>query len=227
MKITQKVSLIFYLFLFLGMGDTYAQLKIPRLVVCEDCLQEVLGTTFQANNKTLIPFAKDSLGFELSLESPQIDKALLYLGDSEYIQVIHGKDTLWAGKFMPQKSLKSVFARYLIPVKLQQGINTFQVKMWQNDGIAFSVKPIMILGTDISEAIPLFYAKNEPARMVNLITCLLITLLLIYALYQTFILKNNLYQAYGFYLISILFFLFIFSDEYLQWHLLLPNNIDK
>ena len=63
--------------------------------------------------------------------------------------------------------------------------------------------------------------------MVNLISIILLALLLTYSFYQAFVLKNRIFKAYGCYLASVLLFLFIFSDEYLQWHILLPDNLHQ
>ena len=208
-------------------GPGYAQVKIPELRVCDDCLQDVFYQLFEASNEALPPTAYDSARFQFSIEVASEQKALLYLGDSEYITVMVNQDTLLAGKFIPKKKLEHPFARYLIPVKLKVGFNDFQAYMTQNDGKSFTIRPILMLGSDISEAVPMYYAKNEPARMVNLICVVLISLLFLYSLYQAFFLGNNLYKAYSLYLVSILFFLFLFSDEYLQWHFLLPENLDK
>lgn len=201
--------------------------QIPPIEICEDCLKEVFQVTFKATKKALPPSHLDSVNFTLKVFSEVTAKGLLYLGDSEYISVFDGLDTLKAGKFTPKTELEAPFARYLIPVVLKKGENAFEVKMSQNDKKYFTVVPKLVLGADIEDVVPLYYLQNENARTVNLICILLLCLLLAFSLYHFILLRNKVYGVYGCYLFSILLFLFLFSDEYLQWHFLLPYNLDK
>lgn len=223
MKNTSVLSL-FILMILLG-GHTSGQ-ETVALKVCEDCLQDEFRKTFTASTVALPPTHKDSVSFTLSYSSSKTQKALLYVGDSEYIKVTYGVKTLKAGKFTSKSELKQPFARYLIPLTLQSGRNDFLVQMSQNDHKFFTVQPKLILGAEIEDVIPLYYAQNEPARSANLVSILLLSLLLLYSLYQALILKNRIYRSYGLYLLSIVLFLFLFSDEYLQWHLLLPKHLE-
>ncbi|AWW00464.1 sensor histidine kinase [Arcticibacterium luteifluviistationis] len=203
-----------------------AQQVLP-IEICENCLKEIFEDTFKATKEALPPTHKDSVSFKLKIPIGKSQKGLLYVGDSEYINVFNQSDTLKAGKFTPKAALESPFARYLIPISLKKGENDFLVKMSQNDGKYFTVAPKLVLGSDIEDAVSLYYLQNENARTVNLICILLLSLLLIFSLYHFVVLRNRIYGVYGCYIFSILLFLFLFTDEYSQWHFLLPNDLDK
>jgi hypothetical protein len=215
---------VFSYFLFSSYQSNAQEIKVE---VCENCFQEAFKETFEASKRALPPTHKDSARFTLKFNLEMEHSALLYLGDADYISVSLGRDTLLAGRFRSKNYLEKPFARYLIPLKLNKGENVLHVFMKQVDHKPFTVKPHLFLGSQIEEAIPLYYAQNENARIVNILSMVLLSLLLLYSFSQWVILKNRIFLFYGLYLFSVLFFLLVFSDEYLQWHLLLPERLHQ
>lgn len=213
--------------IFADISVTQAQKQLD-LEVCENCLNDVFQETFKATKMALPPVAKDSTEFTITLPAKKnLKKALLYLSDADIIEVTDGSKIYYAGRFTPKSRLAGDYARYLIPIELGEVSRVLKVKLIQKDNQYFSIKPKLIIGSQIAEVKSLYLAQNEPARVVNLMSIILLTLLLIYSFYQAYLLKNETFKAYGFYLASVLLFLFIFSDEYLQWHILLPDKLHQ
>jgi hypothetical protein len=228
---TYKQEIVPYILaiLLIALGSiqfSYGQ-KRMNVEVCENCLIKVFNETFKATKVALSPSASDSASFTITIPAKaNEERALLYLSDADYIQVFDGNQIYFAGRFTPKTKLSSPFAWYLIPIKLGSSPRELSVRIVQNDQLPFTIIPRLILGNEIEDVTPLYYSQNEPARMVNLISIVLLSLLLVYSIYQSVLLSSKIYKAYGFYLLSVLIFLLLFSDEYLQWHILLPQNLD-
>ncbi|UBM59328.1 histidine kinase [Marinilongibacter aquaticus] len=201
-----------------------------ELKLCQNCLPAYFDSLFTADQN--LPkaqwFGPHTFNYQFGADST--DSALLFVGDSQYIEVIvNASDTLWAGELQATDKLKQSYARYLLPIHVQKGENRISIHTENKTDEAYFLKPILFKGQKWKEAKLLIFSKNELVRSVHVGILCLLGIMLFYAFFQYFLLRRSIFKVYALYVSSIILFLLLFSDYYFEWHYLkifLPEDYE-
>ncbi|MGR3810275.1 sensor histidine kinase [Jiulongibacter sp. NS-SX5] len=190
------------------------QAQVPALEVCEHCLSEQYPDLFSSDQ---LPDQKyrDSLSFELVYNSEKVEKALLFVSDAHYISV---NNLLFGGTYQHDSLLQKRENRFLLPVHIEEGDNRFIIRLKNRNDEVFFVKPILFLGDSTEEITPLMMTQNERARNIHYAVFAILCVILVYAVFQFFMLKKGSFRTYAWYVGSIIIFLLFFADNFFNVH---------
>ncbi|WP_304238604.1 histidine kinase [Jiulongibacter sediminis] len=213
-------KLLILLLISCGLSAT----EVPALHVHDGGLSSFYDHLFTSDH---LPEAqwKGEQKFSLYYSGVKAGSALLFIGDAQYIEVVHNqKDTLYGGAFQSDQKIKNRTARYLLPVQLFEGHNTFQIRAFNRTDEAYFLKPVLFANSSLEEARPLILTQNERARNIHYAVFCVLCIILVYAIFQFVLLHKKSFSIYALYVASIIVFLLFFADDFFQTHLLTGGN---
>lgn len=216
----------FWALAIFSLERSQAQQTSP-LEVCENCLDSLLAEKFSANYVHQGIEFTEAVVVKREIKIADKTNGLLYVGNANLIKLVisseTGKKVYHGGGYQAKSFLQNKYSRSLIPIQLSAGKSIINITASNLTNSPFHVDPVFLKGSTANEMSMRLLSRNEPSRVINLVVFLLLFVVLLYSLFHFIIYKNRYYKYYSFYLLSIIVFLFLFTDEYLQRHLVFPE----
>jgi sensor histidine kinase YesM len=217
----------FFLFCILFKIFTANAQEIPTIPYgCNPCLDSLIKK-FQHPNQFGKLDSRDTLKYSYTFEAKEKQKALLFIGDPDYVKIKHTFDNhtqeIKAGRYTPKSQLTDK-ERVFVTLDLKKGNHKFQISSFSKFKTQHFTQAYLIQGISHDYVKKKFESNNLIARIMGLGCIVLFGFVSFYSAFNAIVTKNQDFKNYAIYAFSIFIFLFLMEDWYAQWHFLFPEH---